>query len=270
MSNKVAVLQMTSSNDVQNNLNIIESQLSIISQENIRLVVLPENCSFMGQYETDKLSVAEDYKSGPIQQAISNMAIKYKIWIIAGSIPIKSDDLKRCYASSLVFDNQGIIVQRYDKIHLFDVRVSDTESHKESNSTCAGDIIKIVDTPIGRIGLSICYDLRFPEMYRQLRNLGADLFIVPAAFTFDTGKVHWHTLLKARAIENLCYVLASDQAGIHQNGRKTYGHSMIISPWGEILAECDEKETGVAISLIDLKQMLTLRQKFPCLNHRQL
>ena len=270
MKKKAAVLQMTSSCDVKNNLKIIDKQLSLLSKKNIGLVVLPENFAFMGKHEDDKLSIAEEYGHGMIQIIIGNMALKYNMWVVAGSIPIISRDPKRCYASSIVFNNKGDIVERYDKIHLFDVRVSETESHKESNSTFPGDEIKVVDTPIGRIGLSICYDLRFPEMYRKLRNLDADLFIVSAAFTFDTGRVHWHTLLKARAIENLCYVLASDQAGEHQNGRETYGHSMIISPWGEIMAECDDKKTGAAISFIDLKKMKNIRKQFPCLNHRKL
>jgi nitrilase len=270
MNKKVAVLQMTSNDNVLDNLNVIDSILSKISKENISLAVLPENFSFMGRTEHDKLSMAEDYNNGPIQRSISKIAIKYSMWIVAGSIPIKSDNPKKCYASTIVFDDKGNIASRYDKIHLFDVRVSDTEAHKESNSTCPGNKIEIVDTPIGRIGLSICYDLRFPEMYRQLRNLKADLFIVPAAFTFDTGKAHWHTLLKARAIENLCYVLAANQAGEHKNGRTTYGHSMIISPWGDVLAECNDKETGAAISFIDLKKMKNIRQNFPCLNHRKL
>ena len=270
MQKKVAVLQMTSSSNILNNLDTIDRQLSLIKKDNISLVVLPENFAFMGHSEQDKLSIAEDYKNGPIQNAISKMAIKYKLWLVAGSVAIKSHDPKRCYASSLVFNDDGDIIERYDKIHLFDVTVSDTESHKESNSTVSGNKIKIIDTPVGRIGLSICYDLRFPEMYRQLRDLQADIFIVPAAFTFDTGKVHWHTLLKARAIENICYVLASNQAGEHENGRKTYGHSIIISPWGEIESECDGQETGVAMSFIDLNQMNNIRKKFPCLIHRKL
>ena len=270
MINNVAVIQMTSCANVLKNLKKIETLLALASSKQVKLVVLPENFAFMGLNEADKLAVAETYRNGPIQLAISEMAKKHRLWIVAGTIPIASDDPARCYASSLVFNAKGECVLRYDKMHLFDVQVSASESHKESNSTCAGTQLKVIDTPVGRVGLSVCYDVRFPEFYRQLREMGADILIVPAAFTFDTGKVHWHTLLKARAIENLSYVVAANQGGEHQNGRKTYGHSMIVSPWGNIESSCSESEVNIAIAGIDIEGMMRTRETFPCLNHRKL
>tara|TARA_B110000908_G_C10115653_1_gene385148 strand:+ start:76 stop:888 length:813 start_codon:yes stop_codon:yes gene_type:complete len=270
MKNNVAVIQMTSCANVTENLKKVETLLALAASKQVRLAVLPENFAFMGLNESDKLALAETYMSGPIQLAISQMAKKYRLWIVAGTIPLASDDPARCYASCLVFNSEGECVLRYDKMHLFDVQVSSSESHKESNSTCAGTQLKVIDTPVGRIGLSVCYDVRFPEFYRQLRELGADILIVPAAFTFDSGKVHWHTLLKARAIENLSYVLAANQGGEHQNGRKTYGHSMIISPWGNVETSCNESEVTIAIAAIDIERMIRTRETFPCLNHRKL
>lgn len=270
MHPKIAVLQMTSLAEVSLNLQHIEKQLSLINDKTIQLVVLPENFAFMGHTEKDKLRIAEPYNNGPIQTRISQMAKKYNLWIVAGTLPIISDDPSRCFASSLVFDAKGQIVARYDKVHLFDVRVSDTESHKESNSTLPGRELCIIDTPVGRLGLSVCYDLRFPEFYRELNALGAEVLIVPAAFTFDTGKVHWHTLLKARAIENLSYVIGANQGGLHENGRKTYGHSVIISPWGHIEAHCEYSDNKIITADINLDEMKRIRQRFPCLNHRKM
>lgn len=267
---KVAVVQMTSSANITDNLVYVEQQLAKLNKEGVKLVVLPENFAFMGLNETAKLAITESFQEGLIQTKLSNLAKEYGVWIVAGTIPIRSSDSNKCYASSIVFDDLGNIVARYDKIHLFDVRVSEFEAHKESNSTCAGNEVVTCDTPIGRIGLSVCYDLRFPELYRLLAQAKADIFIVPAAFTYDTGKVHWHTLLKARAIENLSYVVAANQTGIHQNGRKTYGHSMIISPWGMIEASCNYDDTGFAIANIDLNKLNIIRQQFPCLMHRVL
>lgn len=268
LGNRVAALQMTSSADVAHNLSSIECYLPEIKDSGATLLVLPENFAYMGLHEKDKLKFAEPFGDGVIQETVSQWAKSYDLWIVAGTIPIQSSDPKRCYASTLVFDNLGRVKARYDKIHLFDVRVSETEAHKESNSTCAGDKVVVVDTPVGRLGLSVCYDLRFPELYRLLQQQGAEVLIVPAAFTYDTGKVHWQVLLQARAIENMCYVIAANQGGTHQNGRETYGHSMIISPWGEILSECDD--TSIAVANIELSQLHKKRQQFPCLNHIKL
>ena len=216
----LALVQMNSSASVKKNLDELEKLLAQARDEHIDLVALPENFAFMGLKETDKLAIAESFGHGEIQQAISRLAKQYNLWILAGTIPIKTAS-DRVRASCLVYDNQGKCAARYDKIHLFDVRVSETEAHQESLTIEPGDELVVVDTPVGRIGLSVCYDLRFPELYRQLVLKGAELLSVPSAFTAVTGAAHWDVLLRARAIENLCYVLAPNQSGLHENGRKT-------------------------------------------------
>ena len=203
-----------------------------------------------------------------IQDYLSKLTNKYKIWVIAGSLPIKHSEYK-VKASSLVFDDKGVIVARYDKIHLFDVKVSDEESHRESFTIEPGSELVVVDTPVGKVGLSICYDLRFPELYRQLVLKGAEIFTIPAAFTAVTGVAHWEVLLRARALENLCYVLAPNQGGKHDNGRNTYGHSMIVDPWGKIHKELDEG-FGLISEDIDLLRLRQLRKQFPCNDHHVL
>ena len=222
----------------------------------------------MGMHETDKLRLAEKIGIGDIQETLSNLAKKYNLWIIAGTIPIQSHS-ERVKASSLVFDNKGLCAGRYDKIHLFDVKVSETESHRESFTVERGDELVVVDTPIGRVGLTVCYDLRFPELYQQLVLKGAELFSIPSAFTAVTGAAHWEVLLRARAIENLCYVLAPNQGGQHENGRQTYGHSVVIEPWGKILA-CKLSGAGLVTAEIDLQRLQQLRKQFPCNNHHVL
>lgn len=261
----VAVVQMISSSSIKSNLDVVERFLMNASEKQVSLVVLPENFAFMGIKETDKLQIAESFGAGNIQTIIAGFAKKYKLWIIAGTIPIKGRD-NRVKASNLVFDSQGKCAARYDKIHLFDVRVSEHEAHQESLTIEAGHKPVVVDTPIGRIGLSVCYDLRFPELYQQLMMQGAQLLSVPSAFTAVTGAAHWEVLLRARAIENLCYVLAPNQGGLHDNMRKTWGHSMIVEPWGRILA-CHPFGEELLVAPIDLQRLQQLRQQFPCNTH---
>ena len=265
---RVAVAQMVSSADLEANLAALKPLFIEASQEKADLLVLPENFAFMGAHERDKLSLAEDAGEGLIQNTLSALSAEYKLWVVAGTVPLKAPD-GRVWASSLVFDSKGVLVARYDKIHLFDVVVSDTETHTESETLVPGSQPVVVDTPIGRIGLSVCYDVRFPELYRQLLDKGAELFTMVAAFTATTGAAHWHVLLKARAIENMCYMLASNQGGVHASARETYGHSVIISPWGEIIAEIDSG-TGIICADIDLDQLHARRAAFPCLKHRVL
>ncbi len=265
---RVAVAQMVSSSELAVNLAALKPLFIEASQENADLLVLPENVAFMGVHESDKLALAEDEGEGIIQKTLSALAAQYQIWVVAGTVPLKAPD-GRVWASSLVFNAEGVQVARYDKIHLFDVTVSDTEAHEESKTIAPGRQPVVVDTPIGRIGLSVCYDVRFPELYRHLLNAGAELFIMVAAFTATTGAAHWHALLKARAIENMCYMLASNQSGTHANGHATYGHSMIISPWGETVAEI-KSGTGVICADIDLDELHQRRATFPCLTHRVL
>ena len=265
---RVAILQMVSSSNIKDNLSNLDVFFRKATDDGVKLLVLPENFALMGLLETDKLKIAENYGHGMIQDFISNLAKKYKIWVVAGSLPLKHNDYK-VKAASLVFDDQGVCVARYDKIHLFDVNLNDEESYQESSTIEPGDESVVVDTPIGKVGLSICYDLRFPELYRQLVLKGAEIITVPAAFTAITGAAHWEALLRARAIENLCYILAPNQGGKHDNGRNTYGHSMIVDPWGKIHKELDEG-FGLISEDIDLSHLRQLRKQFPCNDHHVL
>lgn len=262
---KIAAIQMVSSTSITENLNQVEYFLSKANQEEVDVVVLPENFAFMGKDEQDKLKRAEEYGNGEIQGKIRSLAKKYRLWIIAGTIPLKGLHGK-ARASCLVFDDQGLCAARYDKIHLFDVRISSTEAHQESATIERGDNIVVVDTPVGRIGLSVCYDLRFPELYRQLYLKGAQIFSIPSAFTAITGVAHWEVLLRARAIENLCYVVAPNQGGVHENGRQTYGHTLLVDPWGKVLDEV-KGEVGLITAEIDLKRLDQLHLQFPCNEH---
>lgn len=266
--NKVALVQMVSSANVGDNLQTVEECLIQARESQAELVLLPENFAFMGMKETDKLHVAEAEGKGPIQQRISDLAKQLGLWIVAGTIPMKSNGTKVC-ASCLVYDNQGKQAARYDKIHLFDVRVSEQESHQESLTTEAGSDLVVVDTPVGKIGLTVCYDLRFPELFYQLLRKGAQLFTVPSAFTAVTGLAHWEALLRARAIENLSYVLAANQGGHHENGRSTFGHTMAVEPWGKVMVT-QESNTGVVYADIDLQRLQSLREHFPSINHHVL
>lgn len=267
---KAAVIQLVSNQVVEHNLTRVNYLLAQLSQEQgVSLVVLPENFAFMGAHEQDKLTVAETFGAGPIQESLATMAMKYHCWIVAGTIPLRGVSADHVRAASLVFDDGGQCVARYDKIHLFDVCVSEEEHYAESSTIEPGDQIVVVDTPVGRLGLSVCYDVRFSELYRQLVLKGAELFTVPAAFTATTGLAHWEILLRARAIENLCYILAPNQGGIHSRGRHTYGHSMIVEPWGSVLGELDQGE-GFVVAEIDLFRLHDRRKHFPCNDHHLL
>jgi nitrilase len=265
---RVALIQMISSSNIAENLQQIEQMVIQAHEDQVSLVVLPENFAFMGMNETDKLHRAEIYCQGPIQNKISQLAKKLGLWIVAGTIPLKTEGTK-VRASCIVYDDQGINVARYDKIHLFDVRVSEHEAHQESVTIERGNDLVVVDTPVGKLGLTVCYDLRFPELYQQLAHKGAQLFTIPSAFTAVTGLAHWEVLLRARAIESLCYVLAPNQGGHHENGRQTYGHSMVVDPWGRVLAQ-KERGEGLVSAEIDLQRLYQLRRHFPTVDHHVL
>ncbi|WP_454781154.1 carbon-nitrogen hydrolase family protein [Legionella sp. WA2022007384] len=265
---RAALVQMVSSAGVADNLQQVEQLMTQAREEQAELVLLPENFAFMGIHETDKLQIGEGYGAGPIQQKISQLSKKLGLWVIAGTIPLKSSGSK-VRASCLVYDDQGKCVARYDKIHLFDVNVSSNETYQESMSIERGHELALVETPVGKIGLTVCYDLRFPELYQQLMLQGAQVFTVPSAFTAITGLAHWEVLLRARAIENLCYVLAANQGGRHENGRTTFGHSMIVDPWGKILTQ-KETGAGVVTADINLQNQREIRRKFPCIDHHVL
>lgn len=265
---KVAVAQTNSQDDVEANLKVAQRLIEQAAGAGAKLILLPENFAFMGN-EYDKLDIAEKIGNGQIQNSVARFAQKNKIWIIAGTIPIESNANNKVYAASMLYDDNGEMVCRYDKIHLYDVKVSDSEAYTESNTITAGSTPKVFKAPFATIGLSVCYDVRFPELYRIYVNAGVDVLSIPAAFVYNTGKVHWHILTQARAIENQMFVLAANQDGMHPGERKTYGHSMIIDPWGKIIAE-QQSQPGVIVADLDLDEMHSLRQRFPVLDHKKL
>lgn len=265
---KIALIQMVSFASIEKNLQRVEILMHQARDANAKLVVLPENFALMGMLETHKVDIAEVDGQGPIQEKISELAKRFGLWVVAGTIPLKTKG-SRVRAACIVYDDKGVRVGRYDKIHLFDVRVSEQESHHESATIEPGNQLVVVATPVGRIGLTVCYDLRFPELYQQLLAKGAQLFTVPSAFTAVTGLAHWEILLRARAIENLCYVLAPNQGGHHENNRNTYGHSMVVEPWGKIVAQREAGE-GIVVADIDLGRLEQLRKQFPCVDHHVL
>jgi len=267
---RVAAIQMNSGIDVASNLELADRLLAEAAADNCALAVLPENFALMPENSRDKSGHAEVPGEGPIQSFLADAAMRHNIWIIAGSMPLKSPEAKRVFGACPVYDSAGEQLAIYRKIHLFDVKLPDCEeSYQESWSMYPGDEVVAVDTPAGRLGLTICYDLRFPELYRRLIEDGATLFTVPAAFTRPTGEAHWQTLLRARAIENLAYVIAPGQYGEHADNRQTWGHSMIIDPWGKVLAEQATGDCHVAAE-IDPDLPAKLRSEFPALANRRL
>jgi len=263
---------MNSGADVDANLKLADKLLGDAADDGCTLAVLPENFALMGERGRDKAKVAEEVGEGPIQTFLSTASRRHALWIIAGSMPLVSPEIAagRVYGACPVYDANGNAQTTYRKIHLFDVDLVDKEeSYRESRSMYPGEDVVTVDTPCGRVGLTICYDVRFPELFRQLVDAGATLFTVPAAFTATTGAAHWHILLRARAIENLAYVVAPGQYGEHPDGRSTYGHSLIIDPWGRILAEATDGNGHVAAD-IDPDLPARLRSEFPALSNRRL
>jgi deaminated glutathione amidase len=266
----VAAVQMTSSADWRRNLADARRLLGEARLRGAMVAVLPENFAFMGLRESDKLAIAEQQGSGPIQDFVASAARELGMWIVAGTIPLRVAGQPLVAAASLVVDEQGRQVARYDKIHLFDVEVPGRdERYQESSSVQAGHTPVCVDTPAGRLGLAVCYDVRFPELFRRLLEQGAEWFCLPSAFTAPTGRAHWETLLRARAIENLCHMVAPAQSGFHENGRETYGDSMIVDCWGRVLARLP-RGTGVVTGDIDLVRQREVRQNFPSVAHRRL
>jgi predicted amidohydrolase len=267
---RVAAIQMNSGGDVAANLQLADQLLADAAADGCQLAVLPENFALMAAKAREKTSHAEQPGAGPIQEFLADAARRHDMWIIAGSMPLVSPEARRVYGACPVYDAEGKEQACYRKIHLFDVKLPDREeSYQESWSMYPGDDPVTVDTPIGRVGLTICYDVRFPELFRRLVDDGASVFTVPAAFTVVTGEAHWHTLMRARAIENLAYVIAPGQYGAHPDGRSTFGHSLICDPWGRILAEQAEGNCFVAAE-IDPDLPAKLRSEFPALANRRL
>ena len=261
---KIAAVQMISGPDVAPNLATAGRLIADAAAAGAQFVALPEYFPLIGASDVDRLAAREREGGGPIQEFLAGAARQHGIWLIGGSIPLFADDAAKLRNSSLVFDPQGNRVARYDKIHLFGFRKG-AESYDEAATIERGDRIVAFDSPIGRVGLAICYDLRFPELFRAMGPL--DLLVLPAAFTETTGRAHWEMLLRARAVENQCYLLASAQGGMHPTGRMTHGNSMIIDPWGDILARMDKGE-GVVVAELDPQRLIDTRASLPALKHR--
>ena len=263
---RVAALQMVSAPEVDANLRRAEALIAEAAAAGAQLVALPEYFCLLGRQDGDKVAVREVDGSGPIQQFLAEAALRHGLWLIGGTLPLWCDAPDKVRNSCLVFDDQGQRRARYDKIHLFGFD-NGSERFDEARSIQPGTQPVALDSPFGRIGLSVCYDLRFPELYRALAP--TELLMVPSAFTATTGRAHWEPLLRARAIENLAWVVAPAQGGLHPNGRRTHGHSMIIDPWGEIVAELAEGE-GVLLAEIDHARLQQARSSLPALQHRVL
>jgi nitrilase len=265
----LAAIQMVSGTEVAANLAAAARLIGEAAAQGARLVVLPENFALMARDDAARRQAAEEDGRGPIQDFLAAQARQHGLWLVGGSVLLKSTNAARMRAACLVYDERGVRAARYDKIHLFDVALPGGEQYRESSVLEPGHEPVVVDTPFGRLGLSICYDLRFPELYRQLLARDAVLMVVPSAFTATTGRAHWEVLVRARAIENLAYVIAPNQGGAHDNGRVTHGDSMIVSPWGEVLAR-RAKDAGVVLAPMDAERQRQVRAQLPSIEHRKL
>jgi nitrilase len=264
----LAALQMVSGAEPEANLQSAARLLAAAAAAGARLAVLPENFAFMGAREEDKLALAERAGDGPLQAFLSRQAERHGLWLVGGTLPLAGAEPGRVRAACLVYDDRGRQVARYDKIHLFNVALGSDERYAESQTVAPGSAPVVLDTPLGRLGLAVCYDLRFPELFRALVDDGMELLALPAAFTATTGRAHWEVLLRARAIENLCYVVAAAQGGRHPGPRETFGESMVIDPWGAVL---DRVPTGAGIAQAPFDRALLeqTRAAFPALTHRR-
>ena len=263
---RVAAVQMVSSPDVAHNLATARRLVGEAAAGGATLVTLPEYWPIMGMTDTDKVRHAEPEGAGPIQDCMATLAREHGIWLVGGTLPLVSNESGKVLNTTLVYDPQGGSIGRYDKIHLFGFHKG-SESYDEARTIVPGEAVGRFEAPFGRVGLSVCYDLRFPELYRAMGECA--LIVVPAAFTHTTGSAHWEVLLRARAIENQCYVLASAQGGTHANGRRTFGHSMLVDPWGEVKDVLREGE-GVVSGELDPAFLSSVRESLPALRHRKM
>ena len=267
---RIAALQMVSGQEVAANQQMAADLVAQAAGAGAELLVLPEYWCLLGQRDSDKLALAEDFGQGPLQDSLAQLARQHGVYLVGGTIPLKTASPDRAYNSSLVFDPQGVCIARYDKIHLFSFHKG-REAYNEGKSLEAGSQAVAFDLrtragQLWRVGLSVCYDLRFPELYRQL---AADIYLVPSAFTYTTGQAHWELLLRARAVENLAFVAAAAQGGLHSNGRQTWGHAMVVNPWGQVLAQ-QAQGAGVVLADCDWQALQNWRLQLPALRHRKL
>jgi nitrilase len=261
---------MASGPNVSANLLEAARLIAMAAGDGAEMVVLPENFALMGLAETDKVRIREEDNAGPIQDFLVQQAEKHGVWVVGGTVPLVANDPQKVRAACLVYDDKGKRVARYDKIHLFDVVLNEgAETYEESSTIEHGSETLIIDTPFGRLGVVVCYDLRFPELFRCLQDQGMEIFVAPSAFTAITGRAHWEVLVRARAIENLCYGIAAAQGGYHVNGRETHGDSMIVDPWGIVLDRLP-RGSGYVIAEIDRGRLSSIRKNFPALSHRRI
>lgn len=266
---KVAAVQMASGPKLGANLIEAERLVAEAAADGAQLVVLPENFALMGRSERDILTIRERPGVGPIQDFLATQAARHGIWLVGGTVPLTASVDDKVRACALLFDDSGQQVARYDKLHLFDVELVDSEErYAESATIEPGSQVCVTATPFGRLGIAVCYDLRFPELFREMMDQGAELIALPAAFTAVTGRAHWEVLIRARAIENVCYLIAADQGGYHVSGRETHGHSAIVDPWGSVIAEAVSGNACVSAE-VDMERQRSLRRQFPVLEHRR-
>jgi predicted amidohydrolase len=262
---RAACVQLRSTDDVHENIKVTSELVREAKGKGALFVATPENTCLMAPDGGAKLEKSFPEEADPALPAFRHLANELNIWLLIGSLAIKVSERKTANRSFLIGPD-GAIVARYDKVHLFDVDLPSGETYRESNTVAPGERAVVATLPWGRIGFSVCYDLRFPHLYRELAKHGAELLTVPSAFTETTGKAHWHVLLKARAIENACFIMAPAQGGEHANGRRTYGHSLILGPWGDVLAEADT-EPGVIAAELDFAEIAAVRARLPSLLH---
>ncbi len=268
--NKLAAIQMASGSNVTANLGEAERLIGEATRAGAGLIVLPENFALMDARKSGKVVVREKPGDGPIQEFLAIQADKHDIWLVGGSIPLACDQPDKVISACILFNDAGEQVARYDKVHLFDVTIDgkEKEHYTESRTIKPGDHAVVADTPFGRLGLTVCYDLRFPEQFRCMLGQGMELLAIPSAFTAVTGKAHWELLVRARAVENLCHVIAANQGGFHVCGRETYGDSMIVDPWGVVLNRLP-RGPGIIVAELDRERLTSIRRNFPALEHRR-
>jgi nitrilase len=266
---RIAAVQMVSGNDVSANLEQAARLITEAVREGAGLVALPENFAIMPRDDTARAVATETPGAGPIQAFLAEQARTHGVWLVGGTIPLWNASRTKARSACLLFDARGRQAARYDKMHLFDVQLPNGEAYQESRAFEPGTEVVVADSPLGSLGLAVCYDLRFPELFRRMSERGANAFVIPSAFTAHTGQAHWEVLVRARAVENTAYVIAPDQGGERDNGRATHGDSMIVSPWGEVLARRAHGE-GVVLAEFDDAQLERVRSALPSLNHRRL
>lgn len=267
---KIAAIQMCSSESIDDNLDTAGLFIKQAAEKGAKLIVLPEMFALISKNNELTNAAKEQFGAGKIQDFLAAQAKQHSVWLVGGTILIAAEHSHKARAASLVFNDQGHLVARYDKMHLFDVSVTDAEVYKESDSIEPGKEVVVVDTPMGKLGLGVCYDVRFPELFRILFNQGAEIIILPSAFTVKTGQAHWQLLTRSRAVENFCYLIGACQGGTHASGRKTYGHSLIVSPWGDLLAQLPNTQPGIIYATLDLPTLHQLRQAIPIAQHQKI